>query len=286
MTVLFRGVRGARNALKRVMPLALYDLVRGLWRRARLLLPAVFAARAYPGVPGRIHNEDYMLASPAQDDLQRYVAVGLSAMANIAAALHAGGRDWADVTACLDFACGYGRVLRWLAQRIPPGQITACDVDRQAVRFCAAEFGAEPLFSLADFRAVTFPRRYDLILVGSLFTHLPIARGRDLLAVLAETTAPAGLLIFTTQGESCLDRLASYGPEFAGLEPAFREGVAGDGAYFAPYRGGEGMGIAIHRRDHLRQYVQAQFAPSLRLVHFVPAGWDDHQDVWAWQRIA
>jgi len=227
-----------------------------------------------------------MLASPAQEDLQRYVAVGLSAMANIEAALHAAGREWVDVTACLDFACGYGRVLRRLAQRIPPAQITACDVDRQAVRFCAAEFGAEPLFSHADFRAVTFPRRYDLIWVGSLFTHLPIARGRDLLAVLAETTAPAGLLIFTTQGESCLDRLASYGPEFAGLEPAFRGGVAGQGAYFAPYRGGEGLGIAIHRRDYLRQFIQAQFAPALRLVHFVPAGWDDHQDVWAWQNIA
>lgn len=46
-------------------------------------------------------------------------------------------RSFDDIGSCFDMACGHGRVLRLLAQEISRQRITACDINRHAIRFCA-----------------------------------------------------------------------------------------------------------------------------------------------------
>jgi SAM-dependent methyltransferase len=226
-----------------------------------------------------------MLASDAESDLQHYISVGLSALENIEASLKAVGRSFEDVCSCLDFACGYGRVLRWLQTRITPERITACDVDRQAIRFCAREFDVKPLLSHSDFHRINFPETYDLIWVGSLLTHLPVGNGLQLLETLVSVLKLEGLLVFTTQGEDCLDHLGFYGERFAAMEQVFRQQIAEDGVYFAPYEGEHNLGITIHSRDYLRRAVNEMPGEALRLVRFASREWDDHQDVWTYQKV-
>ena len=48
-------------------------------------------------------------------------------------------------SAWLDFGCGYGRVIRFLVERVPPDRIWASDVAHEAVDFCRSEFGVHPL---------------------------------------------------------------------------------------------------------------------------------------------
>ena len=68
----------------------------------------------------------------------KYFAVARSARRNIRLALAHAGR--LSPSSILDSACGYGRVLRVLRHDYPDAEITACDIDRDGVDFCARAF--------------------------------------------------------------------------------------------------------------------------------------------------
>jgi hypothetical protein len=67
---------------------------------------------------------------------------------------------------------------------------------------------------------------------------------------------------------------------------AMRDGVATDGAAFQPYRGRTDYGIVIHDEEWLRQTVDARERGRVRLIRFARRGWDAHQDVWSFERLA
>ena len=255
-------------------------------RLGKLTGPRLFSL-TYPGVPGRVHVHDTMLVSESPEHIRHYISVGTEAADWIEASLKATQRNWADVAAMLDMGSGFGRVLRQIARRMDARRVTACDIDPEAVRFCRQEFRATALVSAHDFAQIAFPAQYDVIWAGSLFTHLPPPQGRALLDLLAKCLRPGGLLLFSTQGESCLDHLHLYGPMFAGLEADFRQRVADSGSAYADYDPAQpGYGIAVYQADKLRAALTGDdpaHAP-LRFVSHAPRGWDNHQDLWAFQQ--
>ena len=52
-----------------------------------------------------------------------------------------------DVRRVLDFGCGHGRVMRVLKAALPDADLVACDIDEDALSFCAETFGAQPVLS-------------------------------------------------------------------------------------------------------------------------------------------
>ena len=163
-----------------------------------------------------MHNFDVMqkyyagyLANPVDTALspgetmnnQWYFEVGRSAVEVIMAAGSAS--MLRAVNRVLDLPCGHGRVLRHLVRLFPDAAFDACDLDRDGVEFCAATFGARPIVSLADLAAVDFGAAYDLIWVGSLFTHTSAARTRAWLAHLARFLTPQGMVVATVHGRWC-----------------------------------------------------------------------------------
>ena len=50
-----------------------------------------------------------------------------------------------EVRRVLDFGCGHGRVMRVLRAAFPDAELVACDIDQDAVSFCAETFGARPV---------------------------------------------------------------------------------------------------------------------------------------------
>ena len=109
----------------------------------------------------------------------------------------------------LDLPCGHGRVLRWLRAQYGYAQITACDLDRDGVDFCAGQFGAKPVYSQPDLRQLPFQAQFDLIWVGSLVTHLSEDRWRATLDCLIKWTRDCGVIVFSTQGRCFTSLLAS-----------------------------------------------------------------------------
>ena len=110
--------------------------------------------------------------------------------------------------AILDLPCGHGRVLRWLRAHYSYAQITACDLDRDGVDFCAKLFGATPVYSQPDLRLLPFSTQFDLIWVGSLVTHLRLDRWLATLDCLIKWTNECGVIVLTTQGRTVASLLA------------------------------------------------------------------------------
>ena len=104
---------------------------------------------------------------------EHYFHVGASSLRCIDVALRSAGIERIDIRRVLDMPCGHGRVMRYIRAEFPHAEITACDLDRDGVDFCAKAFGAHRLYSQEDIKSIALPGPgFDLIWVGSLFTHL------------------------------------------------------------------------------------------------------------------
>ena len=101
-----------------------------------------------------------------------YFSVGRSAIRNINTGLIAA--NLSSPANILDMACGYGRVLRMLKAYFPEARLTACEIDSNAVDFCAETFGAKKAYSDINFGQIVLSEKFDLIWCGSLLTHLDI----------------------------------------------------------------------------------------------------------------
>jgi SAM-dependent methyltransferase len=232
----------------------------------------------------RISPRDTMFRWHERD---HYFSVGRSARECIAASMRAA--DKADAARILDFGCGYGRVLRVIAEEFRGARITASDVDREAVDFCARTFGASGVYASTDPREIRFEDEFDLIWVGSVFTHIDETAWERLLAVLAAALADDGLLILTTEGPATADTLREGELDF-GLEPDavqtilrdFAQSGFGYGDYPRRDRHDQPStgryGVTVVHPDRVRTLVQAA---GLHVAHYIPTGWDDHQDVFA-----
>lgn len=104
--------------------------------------------------------------------------------------------------AMLDFASGYGRLTRFLVHERLADAVTVSDILPGGMEFQAAQFGVETILSTTLPEQFPATRRYDLIFVASLFTHLPPATFTAWLRKLAALLEDDGLLIFSVHDES------------------------------------------------------------------------------------
>lgn len=104
----------------------------------------------------------------------------------------------------LDFACGYGRLLRLLVHRHPPERTWAAEIQPEAVAHVAARYGVHGLASPPVPEDFAPGRRFDLLWVASLFSHLPDGLFQRWLRVLAGSLAPGGALCFSVHDEALL----------------------------------------------------------------------------------
>ena len=237
----------------------------------------------------RVHGISALDTMFSARDAHHYLEVGRSAGSCIAACLDVAGVGSGEVRAVLDFGCGYGRVLRALRRQFPHAALTASDVDRGGVDFCARTFGATGVYSSTDPSELSFDQRFDLIWVGSVFTHLDMPRWDGFLRALGGALTQSGVLVFTTHGPECEERLRSgdldYSLERAEIERLLGEYSAsgfGFGGY-APsdrhdYPDSGAYGVSVVDRNVARSLIEQA---GLTYVHTIPIGWDDHQDVFA-----
>ena len=236
----------------------------------RVLLAKV-SSRIYPG-DGMYHG-----------DGTHYFKVGLSAIRCIDEAL--AGRISTEVPRILDFPCGSGRVLRFLRQRFPDAEITACELEPGPVEFCVRTFGALPAYSSLNLDEVVLAQSFDLIWCGSLATHLNERGILSLLSLFQRQLRTGGLLIFTTHGDFVPGRILRRDFDY-GLtaEQINRIGASypETGYGFEDYPGEKDYGVSLTSPDWIRSRVAE--VGGLREVYFKERGWDDHQDVFGFVR--
>jgi cyclopropane fatty-acyl-phospholipid synthase-like methyltransferase len=182
----------------------------------------------------------------------------------------------------LDFGCGHGRVLRSLAADFPHARLTAADVDSAGVNFCAKTFGAIPMYSDTDFSRLVFNTRFDLIWVGSVFTHLRSERWMSLRELFRSVLTEDGLLVFSTHGSEVERRLREGQGRWYGLEAERVAKILRNyderGFGYSDYRRSRDYGVSLSSPE----WVGLQITEvGFELVLYQKNGWDDCQDVWA-----
>lgn len=213
-------------------------------------------------------------------DREHYFWAGHSALECVRLGLERAGKT--EVRSILDFPCGHGRVVRTLGAAFPAAALTVCDLDRDGVDFCARTFGATPVYSHVDPGSIRIDGSFDLIWVGSLFTHLDVERWQGFLALFRSLLAPGGVLLFTTAGRFVVRELRR-GVSRLGLSPA------GADAILAAY---DARGYGYHGYPASPEYGVCVASPSwvvgqverlevLRLACATERGWLRRQDAFA-----
>jgi SAM-dependent methyltransferase len=220
---------------------------------------------------------------------QWYFQVGQSAIEVVIAACFASKIQ--TVERVLDIPCGHGRVLRHLVHLFPDAQFDACDLDSDGVDFCATTFGANPIYSSAELTDVEFGTMYDVIWMGSLFTHTSEDITRRWMAHMANYLSPNGFIVATFHGR-------------------WSEHVH----KVAPYMGEErwqkildqyhtnGYGYCDYIQEESHEYISGSYGISLvkphvtvKMIEEIPGvrvfcynerAWADHQDVVVFGRPA
>ncbi len=225
-------------------------------------------------VSPKIYFNDTMYAGNGE----HYFKVGLSAIHCIDEALAQAKLN--EVRTILDFPCGSGRVLRFLRQRFPESEITACELTPGPVGFCVRTFNAAPAFSSLNLDEVSLGKNFDLIWCGSLVTHLTERGIVSLLRLFQRHLAPGGIMIFTTHGDFVVRRIPTRDFEYGlASEQIDRIGVdyPQTGYGFEDYPGEKDYGVSLTSPQWIRARVQE--LGGLREVYFKERGWDNHQDV-------
>ncbi len=148
----------------------------------------LFAKRYYNGDSDRAYIEYLRNGKQVMDLLEQVAAWKFGGVSNI--------------PKFLEFACGHGRVTRFLVQYLPAERIWGADIYPDAVGFQTERFGVNGILSTTAPADYDNSQLYDFIFVASLFSHLPNRTFRGWLKKLFQMLAPDGILMFSVHGES------------------------------------------------------------------------------------
>ena len=213
---------------------------------------------------------------------QWYFDAGRSAVEVVVAACIASNVHQIDRV--LDIPCGHGRVLRHLVELFPSAKFDVCDIAHEGVNFCAATFGARAIYSQEELTLVDFGALYDLIWVGSLFTHTSEDVTMRWMSHLAKFLSPSGIIVATVHGRWC-EHVHAVAP-YIGNERwrTILQGFQSEGYGYADYLENEShefidgsYGVSLVSPEKIIGIVQR--IPGVRIYQYAERAWVDHQDV-------
>lgn len=206
------------------------------------------------------------------EDLDTFLEVGARCRDDLVAALATAKVELGDAGTVLDFGCGCGRVLSWLADLAPAVKLHGTDIDEEAIAWCRDNLG----FASFDVNDRRPPLRYqsggfDVVYAISVLTHLDEP---DQLAWLEEwhrVTRPGGLVVATVHGPA---RAAGLLDEAQDTELRER------GFLFVECEFMDGLFPKWYQISYQSQeYVERVFQRWFSVCAYLPKAMNDDQDV-------
>ena len=206
--------------------------------------------------------------------LRDYFADGWRTLSEMMLLLGSVQRPLLGAGSFLEFASGHGRFTRHLVKALGAERVTVSDVVPDAVAFARDTLGVPGFLSAARPEDVAWPRRYGVVFVLSLFSHLPRSSWGRWLARLVDAVEPGGLLVFTTHGTEAARRA--------------RVTLDAEGYFFAP----SSESTAIDAQEYGTAFTDeafvrartAELAGTVEVLRWAPMWFWHHQDAWVLQR--
>ncbi|MEN0088061.1 MAG: class I SAM-dependent methyltransferase [Pseudomonadota bacterium] len=246
-------------------------------------LVARVAAAQYDTGP-QLHESDHLLryiveAADAETGIANYFRGGFKDAKSIKRVLEALSIERANQK-ILDFASGYGRVVRHLNGMLPDHEVYASDIHPEAVEFMNGELGIQSYVSSHAPEDLDIGADYDFIYAMSLFSHLPKASFGRWLQALYERLAVGGFLMFTTHGQLAIDRH----PEFFGGIFDNQEGCGYRTESDQLDLDGEEYGSMVVSMQFVLDVVE-KYAKGARVHQFESGAVMSIQDKWVIKRV-
>jgi SAM-dependent methyltransferase len=189
--------------IKTIIPRPLRPIVRPVF--FRLYRAAIRAQCSYldwvnrePGVPPAMLRFRVSETASAED----FLAVGRKAAQDIQSALESVGRPLEGFTSILDFGCGCGRTLIWLAKDFPGNAFYGTDVDEASIEWCREHLPGVNFAVNAPVPPLAVPEGFFGLIYGvSVLTHLDEDHQLQWLAELRRVVKPGGLVVLSVHGE-------------------------------------------------------------------------------------
>jgi trans-aconitate methyltransferase len=205
-----------------------------------------------------------------------YFSVGLDGIRVILRSLATSGLN--DVRRILDLPCGHGRVGRHLRAAFPGAEIGFADIDTDGADFCAAQFKGTAIYSQPDLSQAPIGDGYDVIWIGSLFTHVDEARAEAWLRHLCGCLSPRGILIATLHGNWSKEVQQKYGAMIGPEEwQEILRGYAATGWGYARYPGPDDYGVSLCQASAV--IAMAGRVEGVRILGYHERGWAGNHDV-------
>jgi trans-aconitate methyltransferase len=205
-----------------------------------------------------------------------YFNVGLDGIRVILRSLATSGIN--DVKRILDLPCGHGRVGRHLRAAFPQAEIAFADIDTDGADFCASQFRGTAIYSQPNLSQAPIGGNYDLIWIGSLFTHVDQARAETWLRTLCGCLAPRGILVATVHGNWSKEVQAKYAPMIGPNEwKDILKGYYTTGWGYARYEGPDDYGGSLCQASTV--IAMAGRIEGVRILSYNERGWAGNHDV-------
>jgi SAM-dependent methyltransferase len=206
-------------------------------------------------------------------DRESFVRLGRVISCDLHRLLGSVGRRLESFETILDFGCGCGRVLRFLASGAPGSRFYATDIDPSPI-----EWGQRHLPDIQwSANGISPPLPFaseflDLVYAISVFSHLDEGLQNVWLAELERVARPGAILILTVHGESLAGSLAA----------SERKALHEKGILFCKGATGrlklDGLPDFYQSTFHTRAYIEAVWSRYFDVIGYVERAIDGYQD--------
>ena len=236
--------------------------------------------RKYKVAPD-IHEQDlllkYILAKSGPKALESYFHGGHQNAAQVGNLVNRLFPNGGSIK-ILEFASGYGRVTRHLRTQLPEHQLAASDIHPAACRFVLEKIGVETYCSHTNPESLEVGGDYDLIVVLSLFSHLPPRTFGRWLAALYGKLRVGGYLMVTANGPASMERFPIHAKGYSPRRGFGYRGLSDQGDLDP-----RDYGTMVVSLPYFAQTV-ADAIPTARIVSFASGAWFASQDEWVIRR--
>jgi len=204
-------------------------------------------------------------------DVGEFLKVGKRCTDELEAGVAAVGGDLFSCERVLDWGCGCGRTLRWMAERAKPNRFSGCDVDAAAIEWCQNNL-RQMDFEVTEANP-PLPYQngaFELVFGISVFTHLNEGFKQRWLAELCRIIAPQGFLLLSVAGTNIANTLPEelkaqfHAQGFLFLHSPVWEGIHAEW-YADAYQSEE--------------FVRDRFSKYFEVLSYTSAGMNGHQDL-------